>query len=109
FELIRERQRKEGELRAGIEQRCDQEGGDDLAKLTRLLDELEKSETTNLELHRVLITANEQFRDEHARQRLRRAAQGLRVNLEPEVLLPWLHAEIGFVQETWTPAMNLLA
>lgn len=108
LEHIRERQRKEGELRGGLEQRRDQAGGDDLGKLTRLLDELEKSETTNLELHRVLITANDQFRDEHARQRLRRVATGLRVNLEPEVLLPWLHAEIGFVQETWTPAMNLL-
>lgn len=108
LDLIRERQRKEGELRTGLEQRRDQAGGDDLAKLTRLLDELEKSETTNLELHRLLITANDQFRDEHARQRLRRVATGLRVNLEPEVLLPWLHAEVGFVQETWIPAMNLL-
>jgi len=105
---IRERQRKEGELRAGLEQRRDQAGGDDLSKLTRLLDELEKSENTNLELHRLLITANDQFREEHARQRLRRAATGLRVNLEPEVLLPWLHAEVGFVQEAWMPAMNLL-
>src|ERR1051325_4172397 len=52
LEHIRERQRKEGELRAGLEQRRDQAGGDDLAKLTRLLDELEKSEHTNLELHR---------------------------------------------------------
>jgi hypothetical protein len=109
LELIRERQRKEGELRSGLEQRRDQAGGDDLAKLTRLLDELEKSETTNLELHRLLITANDQFREEHARQRLRRAGVGLRVNLEPEVLLPWLHAETGYVQEVWTPAMNLLA
>ena len=73
LELIRERQRKEGELRNGLEQRRDQAGGDDSAKLTRLLDELEKSETTNLELHRLLITANDQFREEHARQRLRRA------------------------------------
>ncbi|HXT12609.1 MAG TPA: hypothetical protein VN873_13680 [Candidatus Angelobacter sp.] len=106
--LIRERQRKESELRTGLEQRRDQAGGDDLIKLTRLLDELEKSETTNLELHRLLITANDQFRDEHARQRLRRVATGLRVNLEPEVLLPWLHAEVGFAQEAWIPAMNLL-
>jgi hypothetical protein len=109
LELIRERQRKEGELRGGLEQRRDQAGGDDLTKLTRLLDELEKSETTNLELHRVLITANDQFRDEHARQRLRRAARGLRVNLEPEVLLPWLHSHVGFVQQAWTPAVNVLA
>jgi hypothetical protein len=108
LEHIRERQRKEGELRGGLEQRRDQAGGDDLGKLTRLLDELEKSETTNLELHRVLITANDQFRDEHARQRLRRVATGLRVNLEPDVLLPWLHAEVGFVHETWISAMNLL-
>lgn len=108
LEHIRERQRKEGELRGGLEQRRDQAGGDDLSKLTRLLDELEKSETTNLELHRLLITANDQFRDEHARQRLRRVATGLRVNLEPEVLLPWLQAQASFVMEAWTPAMNLL-
>lgn len=105
---IRERQRKEAELRTGLEQRRDQAGGDDLGKLTRLLDELEKSETTNLELHRLLITANDQFLEEHARQRLRRVATGARVNLEPEVLLPWLHAEVGFVQEAWIPAMNVL-
>lgn len=105
---IRERQRKEAELRTGLEQRRDQAGGDDLCKLTRLLDELEKSETTNLELHRLLITANDQFREEHARQRLRRVATGARVNLEPEVLLPWLHAEVSFVQEAWMPAMNVL-
>lgn len=108
LEHIRQRQRKEAELRTGLEQRRDQAGGDDLGKLTRLLDELEKSETTNLELHRLLITANDQFREEHARQRLRRVATGARVNLEPEVLLPWLHAEIGFVLEAWEPAMNLL-
>ena len=105
---IRERQRKEAELRTGLEQRRDQAGGDDLGKLTRLLDEIEKSETTNLELHRLLITANDQFREEHARQRMRRVATGARVNLEPEVLLPWLHAEVSFIQEAWTPAMNLL-
>ena len=46
---IRERQRKEAELRTGLEQRRDQAGGDDLGKLTRLLDELEKSEITNLD------------------------------------------------------------
>jgi hypothetical protein len=109
LEHIRERQRKEGELRGGLEQRRDQAGGDDLGKLTRLLDELEKSETTNLELHRLLITANDQFRDEHARQRLRRVASGLRVNLEPDVLLPWMQAQTSFVLEAWTPAMNLLA
>lgn len=109
LEHIRERQRKEGELRGGLEQRRDQAGGDDLGKLTRLLDELEKSETTNLELHRLLITANDQFRDEHARQRLRRVATGLRVNLEPDVLLPWMQGQTSFVLETWAPAMNLLA
>lgn len=109
LEHIRERQRKEGELRGGLEQRRDQAGGDDLGKLTRLLDELEKSETTNLELHRLLITANDQFRDEHARQRLRRVASGLRVNLEPDVLLPWVQGQTSFVLEAWTPAMNLLA
>ena len=108
LEHIRERQRKEGELRTGLEQRRDQAGGDDLAKLTRLLDELQKSETTNLELHRLLITANDQFRDEHARQRLRRAALALRVNLEPEVLIPWLHNSATFAQDAWVPAMNLL-
>ncbi len=105
---IRERQRKEAELRTGLEQRRDQAGGDDLGKLTRLLDELEKSEITNLELHRLLITANDQFREEHAHQRLRRGAMGACVNLEPEVLLPWLHAEVSFVREAWAPAMNLL-
>jgi hypothetical protein len=108
LEHIRERQRKEGELSAGLEQRRDQASGEDLGKLTRLLDELEKSETTNLELHRLLITANDRFREEHARQRLRRAATGLRVNLEPEILLPWLHAKISFVQEAWASAMNLM-
>ena len=56
----------------------------------------------------MLITANDQFREEHARQRLRRVATGTRVNLEPEVLLPWLNSEIGFVQEAWGPAMNVL-
>ena len=106
---IRERQRKEEELRAGLELRRDQAAGDDLGKLTRLLDELQKSETTNLELHRLLITANDEFREAHARQRLRRVATGARVNLEPEVLMPWLHAETRFVQEAWIPAMNLLA
>lgn len=106
---IRDRQRKEAELRGGLEQRRDQAAGNDLGKLTRLLDELEKSETTNLELHRLLITANDQFREEHTRQRLRRVVTGARVNLEPEVLMPWLHAETRFVQEAWIPAMNLLA
>jgi len=105
---IKERLRKEGELRAGLEQRRDQATGDDLAKLTRLLDEIDKSERTNLELHNVLITANDKFREEHARQRLRRAATALRVSLEPEVLLPWLKAEVGFVREAAVSALNLL-
>lgn len=105
---IKERLRKEGELRSGLEQRRDQAAGNDLAKLTRLLDEIDKSERTNLELHNVLITANDKFREEHARQRLRRATTALRVSLEAEILLPWLEAEVGFVRKAAVPALNLL-
>jgi hypothetical protein len=109
LEHIKERLRKEGELRTGLELRRDQAAGDDLAKLTRLLDEIDKSERTNLELHNVLLTANDRFREEHTRQRLRRAATALRVSLETEILLPWLEAQVGLVSQAAVPALNLLA
>ena len=106
---IKERLRKEGELRAGLEQRRDQASPADLTKLNRLLDEIDKSERTNLELHNLLITANDRFREEHTRQRLRRAAAGLRVSLEPEVLLRWIGEEMSFAGLAALPALNLLA
>lgn len=88
--LIADRIERERELRRGLELRQDQAAGEDLAKLTRLLHEIEKSERTNLDLHRLLLTANERFRDEHARQRLRRPSAALLPNLETDVFLPWL-------------------
>lgn len=106
---IKDRLRKEGELRAGLEQRRDQAAPADLTKLNRLLDEIDKSERTNLELHNLLITANDKFRQEFARQRLRRTATGLRVSLEPEILLRWIGEEVSFARLAAVPALNLLA
>ncbi len=94
LEHIRGRLSRERDLRAGLEQRRDRAGGEDLAKLTRLLNEVEKSERTNLELHNLLIPASEKFREEHSRQRLRRRA-ALLPNLESEVFVPWLGLEGG--------------
>jgi hypothetical protein len=105
LEHIQNRLRKEGELRAGLEQRRDQAGSDDLSKINRLLGEIEKSERTNLELHNLLITANDTFREEHARQRLRRSATALHVNLQPDIFLPLLSSEMSsaaqFVLSCW--------
>lgn len=87
---IRQRIDTERELRRGLEQRRDQASGEDEPKLSLLLKEIEKSEATNLDLHRLLLTANQQFLEEHARQRLRRPSAALLPNLEPDVLAPWV-------------------
>jgi hypothetical protein len=81
---------RERELRNGLELRREQAKGEDLAKLSRLLKEIEKSERTNLDLHRLLLTANQQFRDEHARQRLRRPSAVSLPHLEADVFVPFL-------------------
>jgi hypothetical protein len=109
LEHIQDRLHKEGELSAGLEHRRDHASSNDLNKLNRLLNEIEKSEHTNLELHNLLLTANDKFREEHARQRLRRTATGLRVNLQSEVLLPWVSSEISSAARLTIPALNLLA
>lgn len=107
--LIGDRMEKERDLRRGLEQRRDQASGPDLAKLTRLLNEIEKSERTNLDLHRLLLTANQQFRDEHARQRLRRPSAALLPNLEADVFLAWLVSPSGDARERFIPALNTAA
>lgn len=109
LKLIGDRMEKERELRRGLELRRDQASGSDLAKLTRLLNEIEKSERTNLDLHRLLLTANQQFRDEHARQRLRRPSAALLPNLEADVLLPWLESRSAEARERFTSALNTAA
>lgn len=109
LKLIGDRIEKERELRRGLELRRDQASGPDLAKLTRLLNEIEKSERTNLDLHRLLLTANQQFRDEHARQRLRRPSTALLPNLETEVLLPWLDSQSAGARDRFASALNLTA
>jgi len=106
---ISDRIEKERELRGGLEQRRYQASGEDLAKLTRLLNEIEKSERTNLDLHRLLLTANLQFRDEHARQRLRRPSAALLPNLEADVLLPWLASPTVEARERFASALNIVA
>ncbi len=106
---IGDRLRKEGELRGGLEQRRDQASKDDLKKINRLLAEIDKSERTNLELHKLLLTANDLYRQEHSRQRLKRAAAGLRVNLQADVLLPWLRMEVTWADELFPDALNLIA
>ena len=109
LEHIQDRLRKEGELRAGLEQRRDQAGNDDLSKINRLLNEIEKSERTNLELHNLLITANDTFREEHARQRLRRSATALHVNLQPDIFLPLLASETPVAAQFVSSCWGLLA
>lgn len=109
LKLIGNRMEKERELRRGLELRRDQAGGPDLSKLTRLLNEIEKSERTNLDLHRLLLTANQQFRDEHARQRLRRPSAALLPNLETDVLLPWLDSHSAGARDRFATALNLAA
>ncbi len=109
LKLIGERMEKERELRRGLELRRDQASGPDLTKLTRLLNEIEKSERTNLDLHRLLLTANQQFRDEHARQRLRRPSAALLPNLETDVLLPWLESRSAEARDRFASALNTAA
>jgi tetratricopeptide (TPR) repeat protein len=109
LKLIGNRMEKERELRRGLELRRDQANGPDLAKLTRLLNEIEKSERTNLDLHRLLLTANQQFRDEHARQRLRRPSAALLPNLENDVLLPWLDSRSIDARDRFASALSTAA
>ena len=109
LKLIGDRLEKERDLRRGLEQRRDQASGPDLTKLTRLLNEIEKSERTNLDLHRLLLTANQQFRDEHARQRLRRPSAAFLPNLEADVLLPWLASTSAGARERFAAALNTAA
>jgi hypothetical protein len=109
LKLIGDRIEKERDLRRGLEQRRDQATGQDLAKLTRLLNEIEKSERTNLDLHRLLLTANQQFRDEHARQRLRRPSAALLPNLETDVFLPWLASPSVDARERFLSTLNMSA
>lgn len=109
LKLIGDRMEKERELRRGLELRRDQASGLDLAKLTRLLTEIEKSERTNLDLHRLLLTANQQFRDEHARQRLRRPSASLLPDLETDVLLPWLKSRSAEAREHFVATLNVSA
>jgi hypothetical protein len=109
LEHIQDRLRKEGELRAGLEQQRDQGGNDDLTKINRLLNEIEKSERTNLELHNLLITANDTFREEHTRQRLRRSATALHVNLQPDIFLPLLSTEMPLAAQFVSSCWGLLA
>jgi hypothetical protein len=109
LKLIGERIEKERDLRRGLEQRREQASGQDLAKLTRLLNEIEKSERTHLDLHHLLLTANQQFRDEHARQRLRRPSAALLPNLEADVLLPWLASTSVDAREWFAAALSTAA
>lgn len=109
LEHIQERLQKEGELRNGLEQRRDQAGKDDLNKINRLLREIEKSERTNLELHNLLLVANDSYRQEHTRQRLLRAGPGLHVNLQSDVFLPWLGLETKLAGDLASVAFNILA
>jgi hypothetical protein len=108
LEHIQERLQKEGELRNGLEQRRDHAGKDDLSKINRLLAEIEKSERTNLELHNLLLVANDSYRQEHTRQRLLRAGPGLHVNLQSEVLLPWLGMETKLAGALAPVAFNIV-
>lgn len=109
LKLIGDRMEKERELRRGLELRRDQASGSDLAKLTRLLNEIDKSEHTNLDLHRLLLTASQQFRDEHSRQRLRRPSAALLPNLEIDVFLPWLASRSADARERFTATLNTAA
>ncbi len=106
---IQDRLRKEGELRAGLEQRRDQADNADLSKINRLLTEIEKSERTNLELHNLLITANDAFREEHSRQRLHRSATALHVNLQPDIFLPLLSGEMPQADHLFSSSWAVLA
>jgi len=108
LEHIRDRLSRERDLRAGLEQRRDRASGEDLAKLTILLNEVEKSERANLELHNLLIRASEKFREEHSRQRLRRRA-ALLPNLEPEVFVPWLGWEGSKALSMLESHLNILS
>jgi hypothetical protein len=109
LEHIGDRLHKEGELRGGLEQRRDQAGKDDLNKINRLLAEIEKSERTNLELHNLLLTANDSYREEHSRQRFRRSTPGLHVNLQSDLLLPWLSIENTLADKLLPEALNVIA
>jgi hypothetical protein len=106
---IQNRLEKEGELRGGLEQRRDQAGKDDLNKINRLLAEIEKSEKTNLDLHKLLLMANDSYRQEHTRQRLRRTAAGLHVNLQTDVFLPWLQLQTELAENLVPLALSTVA
>lgn len=108
LEHIRDRLSRERDLRAGLEQRRDRASGEDLAKLTRLLNEVEKSERTNLELHNLLLPASEKFREEHSRQRLRRRA-ALLPHLESDVFVPWLVLDSSRALGLLESELNVLA
>jgi hypothetical protein len=105
---IGDRLTRERELRTGLEQRRDRASGEDLAKLTRLLSEVEKSERTNLELHNLLLTASEKFREEHSRQLLRRRA-ALLPNIEKDVFTPWLGLDSSRAGGLLESELNILA
>lgn len=109
LKLIGDRMEKERDLRRGLELRRDQATGQDLAKLTRLLNEIDKSERTNLDLHRLLLTASQQFRDEHTRQRLRRPSAALLPDLETDVLLPWLASRSSDARDWFASTLNTAA
>jgi hypothetical protein len=109
LEHIADRLHKEGELRGGLEQRRDQASDEDLKKINRLLAEIEKSEHTNLEVHKLLLTANDSYREEHSRQRLRRLTSGLHVNLQADILLPWLGTEVCVANELVSGVFNIVA
>jgi hypothetical protein len=107
LEHIHERLQKEGELRSGLEQRRDQAGKDDLNKINRLLSEIEKSERTDLELHNLLLIANDSYRQEHA-PATPGTAGGLHVNLQSDVFLPWLGMEMKLADDLVPVALNVV-
>jgi hypothetical protein len=99
---------RERELRGGLELRREQAKGEDLAKLSRLLNEIEKSERTNLDLHRLLLTANQEFREEHARQRLRRPSAVSLPHLEMDVFAPLLTLNSSQICSQFDSVINIL-
>lgn len=99
---------RERELRGGLELRREQAKGEDLVKLSRLLSEIEKSERTNLDLHRLLLTANQKFREEHARQRLRRPSAASLPHLEMDVFAPLLTLKSSQVCSQFGNLINIL-
>jgi len=99
---------RERELRSGLELRREQAKSDDFSKLSRLLNEIEKSERTNLDLHRLLLTANQVFREEHARQRLRRPLATSLPHLEMDVFVPLLTFSSDHVCSQVDALVNIL-